>query len=708
MRSKDPSMRYLFQPRGVAVVGASHNETKIGYRLVQNIVAGGYTGVLYPVNPRGGEVLGVPVCRSVEEVDGVLDTAYIAVPADMVFDAVQSCARRKVKFAVIITSGFSEVGNSAEERRIVSYARDHGMRIVGPNVFGIYSSSVSLNATFGPSEVRPGNVAIVTQSGAIGVAMIGKTKVESIGLSAIISVGNKSDVTEAGLLEYLVRDRLSKVILMYIEGIRAGQELVSVLKVATRKKPVIVIKSGRSVRGAQAAASHTGSLAGEDRVFDDVIRQCGVIRAESLQEALDWCKFLADTTTPRGENAAIITNGGGLGVLTADACEKYGVTLYDDVQDLKKTFSQIIPSFGSAKNPIDITGQATAEDYDRALGAALRNPRIHAVACVGCQVGDFDARRFTEIAERRHADYRSVKPIVFSLFGGVNVESSIAGLKKKDIPVFADVYEATSFLGAVYAHYRNKARSTGAIERADMDASRVQRVVDGARAEGRVFLLAHEAQEVMLAAGISIPQSGVARKLDQAIRYAEQIGYPVAMKVVSKDIVHKSDIGGVALDLEDKDEVVDAYEAILQTCREQRPSARIEGVEVSEMVETGVETIVGARRDPSFGPIVMFGLGGIYVEVLKDISFRAFPVTREEAMSMISEVHSYALLLGVRGANRKDIDAVETTIVKVGTVLQQCRDISDIEINPLVVYDYGQGAKAVDVRILLSTSEEAA
>lgn len=708
MRSRDPSMRYLFQPRGVAVVGASHNETKIGYRLVQNIVAGGYTGVLYPVNPRGGEILGLPVYRSIEEVDGVLDTVYIAVPAGMVFDAVKSCARRKAKFAVIITSGFSEVGNSAEERRIVSHARDNGMRIVGPNVFGIYSSSVSLNATFGPSEVRPGSVAIVTQSGAIGVAMIGKTKVESIGLSAIISVGNKSDVTEAGLLKYLVRDRLSKVILMYIEGIRAGQELVSVLKVATKKKPVIVIKSGRSVRGAQAAASHTGSLAGEDRVFDDVIRQCGVIRAESLQEALDWCKFLADTTNPKGENAAIITNGGGLGVLTADACEKYGVTLYDDVQDLKKTFSQIIPSFGSAKNPIDITGQATAEDYDRALGAALRNPRIHAVACVGCQVGDFDARRFTEIAERRHADYRSVKPIVFSLFGGANVESSIAGLKKKDIPVFADVYEATSFLGAVYAHYRSKARSTGAIERADIDASRVQRVVDRARAEGRVFLLSYEAQEVMLAAGISIPRSGVARKLDQAIRYAEQIGYPVAMKVVSKDIVHKSDIGGVALDLEDKDEVVDAYEAILQTCRAHRPDARIEGVEVSEMVETGVETIVGARRDPSFGPIVMFGLGGIYVEVLKDISFRAFPMTREEAMSMISEVHSYALLLGVRGANKKDIDTVEATIVKVGTVLQQCRDISDIEINPLVVYDYGQGATAVDVRILLSRSEEAA
>ncbi len=708
MRSKDPSMRYLFQPRGVAVVGASHNETKIGYRLVQNIVAGRYTGVLYPVNPRGGEILGVPVYKSIEEVDGVLDTAYVAVPAEMVFDAVKSCARAKAKFAVIISSGFSEVGNSAEEKRIVSYARDHGIRVVGPNVFGIYSSSVSLNATFGPSEVKPGNVAIVTQSGAIGVAMIGKAKVENIGLSAIISVGNKSDVTEAGLLEYLARDRLSKVILMYIEGIRAGQELVAVLKVTTRKKPVIVIKSGRSERGAQAAASHTGSLAGEDRVFDDIIRQCGVIRAESLQEALDWCKFLADTTTPRGENATIITNGGGLGVLTADACEKYGVRLYDDAQDLKKTFSQIIPSFGSAKNPIDITGQATPEDYDRVLGAALRNPRIHAVACVGVQAGDFDARRFTEIAERRHADYRSVKPIVFSLFGGGNVESSIARLKEKDIPVFGDVYEATSFLGAVYAHYRNKARSTGTVEQADIDASRVQSVVDKARAEGRVFLLAHEAQEVMLAAGISIPRSRIARKLDQAVRYAEQIGYPVAMKVVSKDIVHKSDIGGVALDLEDKDEVVDAYEAILQNCRARRPGARIEGIEVCEMVETGVETIVGARRDPSFGPIVMFGLGGIYVEVLKDISFRAFPVTREEAMSMISEVHSYALLLGVRGANKKDIDTVETTIVKVGTVLQQCKDISDIEINPLMVYDYGQGATAVDVRILLSRSEEAA
>ncbi len=700
-------MKYLFEPRGVAIIGASQTPGKIGYKVVENIVVGGYKGRIYPINPRGGEILGLPVYKKMEDIEGPVDVAMIVVPAEIAYNAIEECAKKEVKFAIIITSGFSEVGNVAEERKIARFAREHGLRVVGPNVFGIYSAASSLNATFGPADVKSGNVAIITQSGAIGIAMIGKTKVEGIGLSAMISVGNKSDVDETDLLDYLTFQEDAKVVLMYLEGVKSGERLVEVLKRATRKKPVVVIKSGRSRRGAQAAASHTGSLAGEDKVFDDISKQCGVIRAESIQEALNWCKFLADSPMPKGEDCVIITNGGGIGVLTADACEKYGVNLSDEVADLKKTFESVMPSFGSAKNPIDITGGASPDDYDKALGAALTNDNIDSVACLGCQTATFDATRFGQIAEERYRQYRSVKPIVFSVFGGEEVERSIVDLKAKGIPVFPDVYEMTAFLGALYKDYRNKSGEPAPMATADIDTAAIERAIASARADGRHFLLSHEAQEVMRAAKVIIPQSRVAHNPDEAVRYAEEIGYPVVMKVVSKDIIHKSDAGGVALDLVDKKEVLDAYEAILRNCRAYKADAVIEGMQIDEMIQKGVETIVGARRDNSFGPTVMFGLGGVYVEVLKDIAFRSFPLSREETLNMIGQINSYPLLLGVRGESRKDIDEVANTIIKVGWILHNCSAISDIEVNPLMVYDHGEGVKAVDVRILLRESEEA-
>jgi acetyl coenzyme A synthetase (ADP forming)-like protein len=707
VKGNESSMKYLFEPRGVAIIGASQSPGKIGYKVVENIVVGGYRGRVYPINPRGGEVLGLPVYKRMEDIEGPVDVAVIVVPADIAFSAMEECAKKQTKFAIIITSGFSEVGNVAEERKIARFAREHGIRVIGPNVFGMYSSVSSLNATFGPSDVKSGNVAIITQSGAIGIAMIGKTKVEGIGLSAMISVGNKSDVDETDLLDYLTFQDDAKVVLMYLEGIKSGERLVEVLKKATRRKPVVVIKSGRSSRGAQAAASHTGSLAGEDKVFDDVARQCGVIRAESIQEALNWCKFLADAPMPLGEDCVIITNGGGIGVLTADACEKYGVNLSDEVADLKKTFESVMPSFGSAKNPVDITGGASPEDYDKALVAALENNNIDSVACLGCQTGSFNAPRFAQIAEERYLQYKPVKPIVFSLFGGEEVEHSIVELKAKGIPVFSDVYEMTAFLGALYKDYRNKTSLPVEPATADIDTAAIDSAVASARADGRHFLLSHEAQQVMRAARIIIPQSRIAHNPDEAVRYAEEIGYPVVMKVISKDIIHKSDAGGVALDLENRKEVLDAYEAIMRNCRAYKADAVIEGMQIDEMIKRGVETIVGARRDKSFGPTVMFGLGGVYVEVLKDIAFRSFPLSREETLNMIGQIHSYPLLLGVRGEARKDIDEVANTITKVGWILRNCTAISDIEVNPLVVYDHGDGVKAVDVRILLRESEEA-
>jgi len=555
---------YLFEPRGVAVIGASQNSAKIGYRIVENIVQRGYKGQIYPINPKGGEVLGLKVYPDLSAVEGEVDIAVITIPARFVFAAVKECAAKHVKHLVIITSGFSEVGNAEEEREIVRYSREHGMRVLGPNVFGIYSSAVSLDATFGPGGILPGHVAIITQSGALGIAMIGKTAAESLGLSALVSIGNKSDIDESDLLEYLAEDEATQVIFLYIEGVKDGDRLVGMLKQVTRKKHVIVVKAGRSKRGAMAAASHTGSLAGTDEIFDSVMRQCGVLRAESVQEAFDWARFLADSPLPKGKDAVIITNGGGIGVMTTDACEKYGVELYDDQVVLKETFAPVMPSFGSSKNPVDLTGQATVEDYERGMEAALANDDMHAVLSLYCETALFDAGELAPVLKREYQRYKGKKPILFSLFGGKKVETITSELRKEGIPVFADVYDTVSCLGALYRSWQNLNAPVDKPEDIQIDVAAVEAILDRARAEKRGFLLANEAQEMARVLGLSMPRSILASNLDEAVHAAEEIGYPVVMKVVSKDIIHKSDAGGVALDLVTRDEVIDAYQAIMR------------------------------------------------------------------------------------------------------------------------------------------------
>ena len=709
MEEQDQNIRHLFEPKTVAVIGAARESTKIGYKILSNILTGGYRGRVYPINPQGGEILGLKVYRAVEEVEEPIDVASIVIPARFVFDAVKSCARRKVKFLSIISSGFSEIGNNEEEKRIALYAKEHQMRILGPNIFGIFSSAASLNATFASSGIIPGRVAIITQSGALGIAMIGKSAMENIGLSAIVSVGNKTDVDEADLLEYLMVDPHTKIILMYIEGVRDGERFIRKVKEATQKMPIVVIKSGRSERGAIAAASHTGSLAGSDEIFGAIMRQCGVLRADSIQGAFDWCKFLANAPSPRGDHAIIVTNGGGIGVMATDACEKFGVNLFDDILTLKEAFSPVTPDFGSTKNPIDLTGGASSVHYNSALEEARKHAEIHSVIALYNETAVFDAENLNPMIQENDRKFKGQgKPLVFCIVGGERIEESIGSLRRTDAAVYGDVYEAVSVLGASYSYYHYLRGYSDIIDDAEIDAAAIEQVLDRARREGRTFLLADEGQAVMRAAGIQIPQSRIVRGLEEAVLRAEEIGYPVVMKVVSRDILHKSDAGGVALDLVDKNEVIDAYQAILRSCRAYKADAVIEGMEISEMVQKGTETIIGARRDQTFGPIIMFGLGGIYVEVMKDVAFRALPVNRKEIMSMVKDIRGYPLLLGVRGEEKRDVDQVVETILRVGAILLKCQRISDIEINPLVVYAYGQGVKAVDVRILLTSEKKGA
>lgn len=699
----DETIRCLFEPRSIAVIGASRDRGKIGSAVLRNILSGGYAGRILPVNPSGGDIEGLTVYPGMSDIDGDVDLAIVTIPAKFVFDAVRQCADRGVKYAIVITSGFSEVGNREEENRIIAYANSRGTRIVGPNVFGLYSSGINLNATFVAGNISSGHLAMITQSGALGLAMLGQAEVENIGMSAIVSVGNKADVDESDLLLYLMNHDDTHAILMYIEGVKNGARLVRVLKETTKRKPVIIIKSGRSSRGAMAAASHTGSLSGADDVFDAIVRQCGALRAESTREAFAWSKFLTESPLPAGKNSVIITNGGGAGVMATDAFEKYGVGMFDDAQRLREVFTPVTPSFGSTKNPIDITGQASAADYTKAFDAALSCPDIHSVLGVYCESALFTPETLTEAIENNFKRFRaSGKPIVFALFGGKKTSDYEVSARRRGIPVTDDVYPAASALGAMYAYHRYISEPPEPPADAPIDAEAINRIVREVKKEGRTFLLSHEARRIMQLAGIAVPESRSAQNLEAALRAADEIGYPVVMKIISRDIIHKSDAGGIALDLLNREEVMDAYGAIMRNARNHVPHAVLEGVEVSEMVPPGTEMIVGARIDRSFGPILMVGLGGIYVEVMKDVAFRSLPLERREVLGMIKSIRSYPLLLGVRGEAMKDIDLLVDTMIRLGAIIQKCVDISDIEINPVVVYEQGSGTKAVDVRIILS------
>jgi acetyltransferase len=706
MSAEDQDIKYLFEPRSIAVVGASKDKGKIGHAVLHNIQSGMFTGNIYPVNPAGGIIEGIQSYKSIMDAEDNVDVACITIPSKFVFDAVKQCADKGVKYCIIITSGFSEIGNLREERKIADYARERDMRILGPNVFGIYSSAVHLNATFVSGDIPSGHLAMITQSGALGLTLIGQASIENIGLSVIVSVGNKSDIDESDLLEYIIYDESSLVVLMYLEGVRDGEKFIRAIRQTTHKKPIVIIKSGRSEKGSRAAASHTGSLAGSDEVFDDLIRQCGALRAENTKEAFHWATLLANNPLPKGENTVIITNGGGAGVMATDACAKFGVALYDDSESLKTTFQHTVPEFGSTKNPVDLTGQAAADDYTKAFNAALSDDKIHAVLGIYCESALLNAADLDSAIGKNYLNFKSrEKLIIFSLFGGQQTADYLTAARKRQIPVSDEVYDAASSLGAVYRYkrYLDEQKPSGDfMVKPQFDLAAITAIVTNAKKKGRYFLLAPEAQRVMDIAGISIPRSKPAQTIQKAVETAYTIGYPVVMKVVSKDIIHKSDAGGIALNLENDKEVIDAYGAIMESCKAYAPSAVIEGVDISEMVGEGIELIVGARIDHIFGPIVMIGLGGIYVEVMKDVSFRSFPLDKTEIIRMIEEIRSYPLLLGVRGEKIKDIEMVIDTIMKLGTIIRHCKGISDIEINPLVVYEQGLGVKAVDVRIILT------
>jgi acetyl coenzyme A synthetase (ADP forming)-like protein len=699
----DQKLKAILSPRSIAVIGASKKPGTIGNQVLENLIEGGFKGDLYPINPTAPEILARKCYASIKDVPGAIDIAVFCVPASLVLQVARECAAKKVKGYVVITSGFAEVGNHADEQELVKIAHAAGGRVIGPNIVGILVNSARANASFAPSLPYPGRTALLSQSGALLIALDMATFVRKLGVESMISLGNMSDVDFADCIRYYNDDPSTSCIGLYIEGIKNGRAFLEAGRAS--QKPIIAIKAGVSAHGAAAAASHTGSLAGSVKVYDAAFKQAHVIRAENLEELLSCSQALAMQPEMQGDNICLITNGGGIGVLGSDGAEVAGVPLRSAPADLQAEFRKHMPDFGSPKNPVDITGGAGLAGYEGAIEVALKHPWTHAVAVFYCETAVTKPLEIAEaaIAAIERAGTRN-KPVVACFVGGDECVKAGDKLLAANIPMYTDPAMAMKALSALRqaAKFAAEGHGDDFTPFADVNRARAKAIIDGARRAGRSALTEPEAKELFLAYGLAVAPSQLARSPEEAVVKAREIGFPVVMKIVSPDILHKSDAGGVKVNIEDADAVREAYATILANARKYEAEADVHGVLVQQMAPMGREVIVGSVNDPQFGPTVMFGLGGIFVEALEDVTFRVAPCSPASAMKMFGEIRAYPILQGTRGEERLDQEKLAETVSRLSQLVADLEgEIAETDANPVMLYQQGKGLSVVDARVIL-------
>ena len=706
LHSQDNSLEHFFTPASVAVVGASTKPGKVGYRLLENLVEAGFRGPIYPVNPHAQEILGLRCYPTVLKIEGGVDLAVVVVPAAAVLEVVEQCGQKGIDSAIVISAGFKESGPEGveRERQLAALARRHGIRVVGPNCLGIIATpgragGSGLNASFAPGFPNRGNIALMSQSGALATAIIDWSLQQHIGFSKFVSFGNGVDVGVVDLLRAWENDPDTSVIVAYVEGLPNGPEFMRVARQVSAKKPVIIVKSGSTQAGARAVSSHTGSLAGSEQAYTAAFLQSGVIRARSVEELFDFAVAFAYQGPPKGRQVAVLTNAGGPGIMTTDALERAGLRLAGIDPGTVEKLRRSLPSASNFYNPIDVLGDADAERYNLAAEAVLEDENVQAMVAL------LTPQAVTEPKETAEGLVKLAsatdKPVLASFMGGEAMAEASSILAANQVPNYAYPERAAEALRAMAGYREWLEEPPDEIPRVVADTDAVEAVFAAARREGRVNLGETEAREVLRAYGFQVPESKLARTAEEAARLAEEIGYPVVMKIASPDILHKSDIGGVRLGIQDAQQAQDAFELMLLRARRFLPTADLRGVSVQETVRGGREVIIGSSRDPQFGPLVMFGLGGIYVEVLKDVSFRVAPFGERHARKMIEEIRSAALLWGARGERPADIDAIVHCLLTVSQLVSEHPDIVELDINPLKVREPGAGAVAVDARITI-------
>jgi len=703
MHQLDP----LFTPASIAVVGASNKEGKVGYLVVRNLLASGFEGPIHPVNLKEPEVQGLRAYPSVSEVPGTIDMVVSCVPARFVPGVIGEAGEKGARSCVIITAGFSEVGKDGKdlEREVEDIAERYGMRLLGPNCLGLVNTAHRMNATFASRTPREGSLAIISQSGAVCVSVLDWAEHNRVGFSKFVSVGNKLDIEEADLIDYLKDDDRTRMVMMYIEGIRSGREFIAAARSASRTKPVLALKSGRTEAGAKAASSHTGAIAGADSVYQAAFLKAGVMRVGRLTEFFDFAKAFTQLPLPRGGRVAIVSNAGGFAVVSSDAvADEPELSMASFTRDTLDHLSEELPSEANIYNPVDILGDARLERYRLSIEAMLADDNVDAVVVIMAPVGTAAVANIAQYIAG--LGERLEKPLVTCLMGGADMEEGIRILRESRVPNFDSPERAVHTLAGLarfVAYSSSPEPGPPVIMTGDTEAARA--AAGRVLATGRLSMSEDEGYQVLRAYDVPVPPTEVARDADEAVRMARDMGYPVVLKVASSDIAHKSDAGGIAVGMRTDQEVRDNFQYIVRTVRARMPRARIDGVTVQKMVR-GREVIVGINRNDTFGPVVTFGLGGIFVEVLKDVTTRIAPLTRQDIRSMITGIRSFPILAGARGQRPADLDALEDLIARVTQIAIDLPEVQELEVNPLLLGEEGEGAWAVDALITLRGVEE--
>ena len=712
---RSASLAPFFAPNGVAIIGASRDPSKLSYGVVRNLAdpERGYPGPIYPVNPKADEILGLKCYPDIAAVPDPVELAVLIIPAGMVAGAIEACGRRGIRAAVVISGGFREVGSegAAREAEMLAIAQRYGMRIVGPNGIGVMDMHTPLNTTFVKGMPPVGSIAFLSQSGALCGGIIDWTIGRGIGFSRFLSVGNEADVNETDVIPYLAADDATRVITLYLEDVKGGPAFVDALRDAAARKPVLALKAGRTASGQAATASHTGALAGAHAAFRAACKQTGVIEVEGIQALFNGALALAYQPLPAGNRIAILTNAGGPAALAADALEGAGLRLARTGIATQAALRSFLIPDAQVAGPVDLLGGADEHGYRQALDAVLADPECDGVLAIlvpQALVNPVAVVQAFGAAAAAQPEPR--KPVLACLMGEASLDAAFSAAHGGQVPAYTFPEDAVAAFGVLRQRGRSQMADRGIQGADDMSQTaiahakarrEVQTAILLARSAGRYVLDAVEASPLLEAYGIPTPPQFLATSPYDAVRFATEIGYPVALKLISPDILHKTDIGGVLLNIKDEKAVNAGFEKLVTRASAVHPGAHVRGVQVQQMIAGGQEVIIGIKRDPTFGPLVMFGLGGVYVEALADVSFRLAPLTAADAEEMIGEVRSARLLTGLRGAPAADRAALVDAIVHVGQLAADHPEITELDINPLLALPAGQGVIAVDARIIL-------
>ncbi len=707
----------IFRPRSIAVIGASRDRATVGGALFHNLLKHDFQGAVYPVNPKSAVVQSVKAYPTIESLPEAVDLALIVVPGARVNETLEACGRKGVRAAVVISAGFKEIGGEGivREKEMVAIARRYGMRVVGPNCLGVLNTEpgVSMDATFAPPFPPAGSVAFSSQSGALGLAIIEYATALHVGLSHFVSVGNKADVSGNDLLEFWENDPGTKIILLYLESFGNPRRFLNIARRVARTKPIIAVKSGRTSAGMRAASSHTGSLAGADTAVTAMCAQAGVIRTDTLEELFDVAMLLANQPVPRGHRVGIVTNAGGPAIMASDACETRGIEVVSLGDTTRAALQAFLPAEASTRNPVDMIASATPESFEKATRIMLNDPNIDALIVLYVPpivTNPLEvAQAIVRGNEAGKADLRAKglepKPVLSCFLGSHGVPEGLRSLQEGHIPSYTFPEAAAIALSRAvkYGRWLQEPDGVSPVFE-DVDRAAAKQIVLGALERGGeqgTWLTPDEVNALLAAWRIPTPPVEFARTADAAAAAAERLGFPVAVKLASDTITHKSDVGGVRLDMRSAGEVREAFVAIEAKLAEIGKRAEMSGVTVQPMIREGIETIVGMTRDPSFGPLMLFGLGGVQVELLKDVFFRVHPLADIDAMQMVHGIRGVKLLQGYRGAPPGDIAKIEETLLRVSQLVGECKNIAEMDLNPLKVLPVGRGCVVLDARVFV-------